>query len=112
MEEDQNSKFLLKGYSKKLINKADRIICISKAIYDKDSEMNFYPISEQDMRTILAAENISISLYGSILKSENIRHAGLSTTLPFVWKQAFATLMGEEVPEKKTLFGKLKGLFK
>ena len=84
----------------------------SKAIYDKDSEMNFYPISEQDMRTILAAENISISLYGSILKSENIRHAGLSTTLPFVWKQAFATLMGEEVPEKKTLFGKLKGLFK
>ena len=84
----------------------------SKEIYEKDSEMNFYPISEQDMRKILAAENISISLYGSKLKSENIRHIGLSTSLPFVWKQAFATLMGEEVPEKKTLFGKLKGLFK
>ena len=84
----------------------------SKAIFDKDNEMNFYPISEQDMRTILAAENISISIYGSILKSENIRHIGLSTSLPFVWKQAFATLMGEEVPEKKTLFSKLKGFFK
>lgn len=84
----------------------------SKAIFDKDNEMNFYSISEQDMRTILAAENISISIYGSILKSENIRHIGLSTSFPFVWKQAFATLMDEEVPEKKTLFSKLKGLFK
>ena len=84
----------------------------SKAIFDKDSEMNFYPISEQDLRTILEAENVSINLYGKKLKAENIRHAGLSKSLPFVWKQAFATLMGEDVPEKKTLFGRIKGLFK
>ena len=84
----------------------------SKAIFEKDSEMNFYPISEQDMRTIIEAENVSINLYGKKLKAENIRHAGLSKSLPFVWKQAFATLMGEDVPEKKTLFGRIKGLFK
>ena len=84
----------------------------SNAIFEKNSEMNFYSISEQDLRTILAAENVSINLYGSILKSENIKHIGFSSKLPFVWKQALATLMGEDVPEKKTLFSKLKGLFK
>jgi hypothetical protein len=83
----------------------------SNAIFEKDSEMNFYFISEQDLRTILAAENVSINLYGSKLKSENIKHIGFSSKLPFVWKQALATLMGEDVPEKKTLFGKIKGLF-
>lgn len=84
----------------------------SKAIFDKDSEMNFYPISEQDLRTILEAENVSINLYGKKLKAEDIKHVGFSSKLPFVWKQALATLMGEEIPEKKTLFGKIKGLFK
>ena len=84
----------------------------SKAIFDKDSEMNFYPISEQDLRTILEAENVSINLYGKKLKAEDIKHVGFSSKLPFVWNQALATLMGEEIPEKKTLFGKIKGLFK
>ena len=84
----------------------------SKAIFDKDSEMNFYPISEQDLRTILEAENVSINLYGKKLKAEDIKHVGFSSKLPFVWRQALATLMGEEIPEKKTLLGKIKGLFK
>lgn len=39
LEEDQNSKFLLKNYSIRLLNQSDKIICISHTIYDKYSKI-------------------------------------------------------------------------
>lgn len=38
LEEDQNNKFLFKKYSHKLMNKSNKIICISNKIYEKYSK--------------------------------------------------------------------------
>lgn len=81
-------------------------------VKNTDTEINFYRISAENIRKMIEAEDLSFSIYGGKETIEDIRHLGFKSSSPFVWKQAFATLMGEEVPEKKTLFGKLKGMFK
>ena len=81
-------------------------------VKDADTEINFYRISVESVRKMIEAEDLSFSIYGGKETIEDIRHTGFSAASPFVWKQAFATLMGEDVPQKKSLFGKIKGLFK
>ena len=80
-------------------------------VKNTDTEINFYRISAENIRKMIEAEDLSFSIYGGKETIEDIRHLGFKSSSPFVWKQAFATLMGEEVPEKKTLFGRIKGMF-
>ena len=80
-------------------------------VKDTDTEINFYRISAENIRKMIEAEDLSFSIYGGKETIEDIRHLGFKSSSPFVWKQAFATLMGEEVPEKKTLFERIKGMF-